>query len=78
MSASTSQPILSLLAEFRSAESEVSVHKDVTAAEVTLQPIFDKDAQSWQEFFDRLDALNIPQDLFERQVHMPVVRDGLE
>ncbi len=63
--------------EFRFEGTEVAIRRDPATGGVVLSqpkaPVEPK--RSWQEWFDYLDSLDIPEDVFEREVHMPAERD---
>jgi antitoxin VapB len=61
--------------EFRFEGSEVAIRRDEATGEIVLSQPAAARTRSWQEWFDRLDSLNLPKDLFEREVHMPKERD---
>jgi len=65
--------------EFRFEGTEVAIRRDEATGEVVLSqpavPAPETPAKSWQEWFDLLDSLGLPDDIFERQVHMPTERD---
>ena len=61
--------------EFRFEGTEVEVERDALTGSVTLSQPVAQSTGSWQELFDRLDALDLPDDIFEREVHMPTERD---
>jgi antitoxin VapB len=61
--------------EFRFEGAEVEVHRDAATGNVVLLQPAAKTTKSWQEWFDLFDSLEIPDDVFKREVHMPVERD---
>jgi antitoxin VapB len=61
--------------EFRFEGTEVAIRRDPATGEVVLLQPEDQPAKSWQEWFDVFDSLDIPDDVFEREVHMPTERD---
>jgi antitoxin VapB len=63
--------------EFRFEGTEVGIRRNEATGEVVLsRPAAPVEAKrSWQEWFDLLDSLDIPEDVFEREVHMPAERD---
>jgi antitoxin VapB len=61
--------------EFRFEGTEVEVRRDAATGNVLLSQPAAKPTKSWQEWFDLLDSLGIPDDAFEREVHMPTERD---
>jgi antitoxin VapB len=65
--------------EFRFEGTEVAIRRDTVTGEVILfEPVVlapERPAKSWQEWFDLLDSLGLPDDIFEREVHMPTERD---
>jgi antitoxin VapB len=61
--------------EFRFEGTEVEIRRDEATGAILLQTPASKEKKSWQEFFDRLDALDIPEEMFVRETHIPVERD---
>jgi antitoxin VapB len=61
--------------EFRFEGTEVEVRRDPATGNVLLSQPPVQPTMSWQEWFDLLDSLDIPDDIFERKVHMPTERD---
>ena len=61
--------------EFRFAGKEVAIRRDPATGEVVLAEQSASPKKSWQDWFDLLDSLDVPKDLFEREVHMPVERE---
>lgn len=61
--------------EFRFEGTEVEVRRDEATGNVLLSQPATQPIKSWQEWFDLLDSLGIPDDIFEREVHMPTERD---
>jgi len=61
--------------EFRFEGTEVEVRRDAATGNVLLSQPATQPIKSWQEWFDLLDSLGIPDDIFEREVHMPTERD---
>ena len=51
--------------EFRFEGKEVAIRRDPATGEV----------KTWQEWFDLFDSLELPEDFFKREVHMPSERD---
>ena len=64
-----------LPAEFRFEGTEVNIRKDDKTGEVILSPTV-APQKSWQEFFDLVDRLGVPEDFMaDRELQMPVDRD---
>jgi antitoxin VapB len=61
--------------EFRFEGNEVAIRRDPATGEVILAQLPAQATKSWQEWFELLDSLDIPEDTFEREVHMPTERD---
>jgi antitoxin VapB len=61
--------------EFRFEGTEVEVRRDAATGNVVLLQLAAQPAKSWQEWFDLFDSLDIPDDIFEREVHMPTERN---
>jgi antitoxin VapB len=61
--------------EFRFEGTEVAIRRDPQTGEVLLSPPPTPPNKTWQEWFDLLDSLELPEDIFEREVHMPTERD---
>ena len=61
--------------EFRFEGTEVAIRRDPATGEVVLLQPAAKTIKSWQEWFDLFDSIEIPDDVFEREVHMPAERD---
>lgn len=61
--------------EFRFEGNEVAIRRDPATGEVTLSQSSAQPVKTWQEWFDLFDSLNLPKDIFEREVHMPTERD---
>ena len=61
--------------EFRFEGTEVEVRRDAATGNVVLSQAAVQPTRSWQEWFDLLDSLGIPDDVFEREVHMPTERN---
>jgi antitoxin VapB len=61
--------------EFRFEGTEVVIRRDPATGEVILAQPSPQATKSWQEWFDLLDSLDIPEDTFKREVHMPTERD---
>jgi antitoxin VapB len=61
--------------EFRFEGTEVEIRRDAATGAVLLQAPIAVEGKSWQAFFDRLDAIDIPDGTFSRETHMPVERD---
>ena len=61
--------------EFRFEGTEVAIRRDPATGEVVLLQPAASPTKSWQEWFDLFDSLDIPDDVFERVVHMPTERE---
>jgi antitoxin VapB len=61
--------------EFRFEGTEVEIRREPATGEVVLSSAEKRPARSMQEWFDRFDALDIPDGVFDREVHMPEERD---
>lgn len=62
-------------AAFRFPGTEVAIRRDETTGEVILSPRAGQ-TSSWQEFFDLVDKLGVPEDFMaDRELQMPVDRD---
>jgi antitoxin VapB len=61
--------------EFRFEGTEVAIRRDPATGEVVLSQPSAHETRSWQEWFELLDSLDIPDGTFEREVHMPTERD---
>jgi antitoxin VapB len=61
--------------EFRFEGTEVAIRRDPATGEVILAQPSAQETKSWQEWFGLLDSLDIPEDTFKREVHMPTERD---
>lgn len=61
--------------EFRFEGSEVEIRRNPATGEVILSELHPVKGNRWQYWFDRFDALEIPDDIFERKTSMPVERD---
>lgn len=63
--------------EFRFEGKEVAIRRDPTTGEVILSAVHGRTRQTLQNWFDMFDSLAIPEEFFERTVHMPTERDIL-
>ena len=61
--------------EFQFEGTEVEIRRNPETGEVVLSPGSAQPVRTMQEWFDRFDALEIPDDFLQREVHMPVERD---
>lgn len=61
--------------EFRFEGKEVSIRRDPVTGEVVLAQPDARQARTLEDWFRVFDSLDLPDDLFEREVHMPVERD---
>jgi antitoxin VapB len=61
--------------EFRFEGTEVEIWRNPETGEVVLSPGSAQPVRTLQEWFDRFDAQEIPDDFLEREVHMPAERD---
>jgi antitoxin VapB len=61
--------------EFRFEGKEVAIRRNPATGEVVLSQPPAQQTKSWQEWFDLLDSLDIPEGTFAREVHMPTERD---
>lgn len=61
--------------EFQFEGTEVEIRRNPETGEVVLSPGSGQPMRTMQEWFDRFDALEIPDDFLQREVHMPVDRD---
>jgi len=61
--------------EFRFEGTEVEIRRNPETGEVVLSPGSAQPVRTMQEWFDRFDALEIPDDFLQREVHIPVERD---
>jgi antitoxin VapB len=61
--------------EFRFEGTEVEIRQNPATGEVVLSQPQAQKSRSWQEWFDLLDTLDIPEDTFVREVQMPTERD---
>ncbi|MGA8044381.1 MAG: AbrB family transcriptional regulator [Terracidiphilus sp.] len=61
--------------EFRFEGKEVTIRRDSVTGEVVLSEPAACKAKSLQDWFRLFDSLEIPEDFFKREVHMPVERD---
>ncbi len=61
--------------EFRFEGKEVSIRRDPVTGEVVLAEAAARKGKSLQDWFRLFDSLDIPDDFFQREVHMPMERD---
>ena len=61
--------------EFQFEGTEVEIRRNPETGEVVLSPGSAQPLRTMQEWFDRFDALEIPDDFLQREVHVPVERD---
>ena len=61
--------------EFRFEGDEVLVRRDESTGAVLLFPTSKSPSRSMKKWFDLFDSMEIPEDLFERNVEMPTERD---
>jgi len=61
--------------EFRFEGKEVAIRRDPATGEVVLSQPPARETRSWQEWFEMLDSLEIPEGTFDREVEMPTERD---
>ena len=57
--------------EFRFEGTEVAVRRDPATGEVVLSQPPAQPTKTLQEWFDLFDSLEIPEDFFKREVHLP-------
>ncbi|MGA7340816.1 MAG: AbrB/MazE/SpoVT family DNA-binding domain-containing protein [Terracidiphilus sp.] len=61
--------------EFRFEGKEVGIRRDPATGEVVLTQASTSPKRTLEEWFELFDSLDLPKDLFEREVHMPDERD---
>jgi antitoxin VapB len=61
--------------EFRFEGKEVAIRRDPATGEVLLSTPPESPSKSMKEWFELFDTIEIPEDAFERKVHMPAERD---
>ena len=61
--------------EFRFEGKEVAIRRDPATGEVRLSQSPSPPTITWQEWVDLFDSLELPEDFFKREVHMPSERD---
>lgn len=61
--------------EFQFEGTEVEIRRNAETGEVVLSPGSAQPMRTLQEWFDRFDELEIPDDFLRREVHMPLERD---
>jgi antitoxin VapB len=61
--------------EFRFKGDRVHIRRDEATGQVVLSQPKSNSRRTLQEWFDLFDSVEIPDDIFDREVHMPVERD---
>lgn len=61
--------------EFRFEGAEVAIRRDPATGEVLLSALSEPPSKSMRQWFDLFDSMEIPEDVFERTVHLPTERD---
>jgi antitoxin VapB len=61
--------------EFRFEGTEVEVRRDDATGDVVLSATRSQPTKTWDQWFNLFDSLDIPKDLFEREVHEATERD---
>ena len=61
--------------DFRFEGKEVAIMRDPATGAVLLSSPSESPSRSMKEWFELFDSLKIPEDVFERTVHMPAERD---
>lgn len=64
--------------EFRFEGTEVAIRRDPANGDLILSQPGSKSERSLQDWFAVFDSLDIPDDIFEREVHLPDERDIFE
>jgi antitoxin VapB len=64
--------------EFRFEGTEVAIRRDPASGDIILSELAPGAARSMKDWFAVFDSLDIPDDIFKREVHMPEERDIFE